>query len=77
MQRHTIQPQDVLIVVGELGMVVVVRFDGVRLQMSMSGRTGMVGVSLMHVLRRHRCERDVRRQDQADNDAAEGRRHVR
>lgn len=54
MQRHTIQPDDVLIVVGELGMVVVVRFDRVRLQMSMSGRTGMVGVSLMHVLRRHR-----------------------
>jgi hypothetical protein len=54
MQRHTIQPDDVLIVGGELGMVVVVRFDRVRLQMSMSGRTGMVGVGLMHVRRRHR-----------------------
>lgn len=72
-QGDTIQPDDVLIVVCQLGMVVIVRRNRVRLQVSVDSRAGMVSVGLVHMLRRHRRrEGDVGRQYQADNGPAEG-----
>ena len=55
-----------LIVVRELGVVAIVGRSRVWLQMPMRSRPGMVGVSLMDMLRRQRRQGEVRHQNQAE-----------
>jgi hypothetical protein len=75
-EHNAIEQDDVLIVVRELGVVAIVRRSRVWLQMPMRGRPGMVGVSLMDMLRRQRRQGEIRHQDRADDGAAEGRLHL-
>ena len=71
LQGDAVQPDDVLIVVCELGMVAIVRRHRVRLQVPVNGRAGMVSVGLVHVLWRHRRrEGEVGRQYEADSGPA-------
>ena len=74
---YAVQPNNVIVVVGELRMVWSMRTGDVRLQVPVDGGVGMVGVGLVCMLRRyHRRERDVGRQYQADDSPAERARHV-
>ena len=71
-QGDAIQPDDVLIVVGQRGMVAVVQRDRVRLKVTMNRRVGMVGVGLVHMLRRDgRRKGERRHQGQRDKRSAE------
>lgn len=77
-QGDAIQPDNVIVVVSQLSMVPVMRPDRVRLQMPMDGRVGMVGIRLVRVLRRDRCQQgNVGRQNQGYKGAAEWKPHAR
>ena len=71
-QGDAIQPDDMLIVVGQRGMVLIVGGDRVRLKMAVDRGVGMVGVGLVHMLRRNRPREGERwRQNQSDNRSAD------
>jgi hypothetical protein len=72
MQRNAIQPDDVFILVCQLGVIFVVVRNRMRQQVPVRSRPRMVGVSLMDMLRRQRRESNVRRQDEAESNPAEG-----
>lgn len=74
--HNAVEPDDVFIVVCELGVVAIVGRRRVWLQMPMRCRPGMVCVSLVYVLRRQPGQAEVRHQNQAENHPTEGRRHV-
>ena len=75
-KQDAIEPDDVLVVVRELGVVEIVRRRRVCLQMPMHRRPGMVGVSLMYVLRRQPGQAEVRHENQAENHPTDGTPHV-
>ena len=64
------------IVAGELSFVVIVRPDGVRVEVPMDHRMRVLSVGLVQVLLgNNRRDGDVGRQDHADNDPTDTRGH--
>ena len=61
-----VEPNDMAIIVGQLGMVVIVSPGVMGLEMSMNRRVRVIGIGFVHVLRRdRRRKRDERHQNQA------------
>jgi hypothetical protein len=68
MDRRVIQPDDMLVVVRQLRVVVIVFVRMMRRQMSVRGRMWMIRVGFVDVSRSERQQRgDVRQKDQADD----------
>lgn len=77
MQGDLVQPDDMRVIVRQLSMVAIVRVTGVRLEMAMNFRAGVVSVRLVHVLRGNACrEGQARCQKERDSDATEGTCHL-
>jgi hypothetical protein len=76
MEYDAIEPDHVVVVVRELRVIAVVGRRRVWLQMPMRGRVGMVGISLVDMLRRQRRQGEIWHQNQADDGAAEGTLHL-
>ena len=70
------QPDDVLLVMSDFGAVVIVRFELVRLEMSVNEGVRVIGVGLVEVLLRHRRGTDKpRHKGESDNGAPGPGRH--
>jgi hypothetical protein len=71
-----IQPDDVLLVMSDFGAVMIVRFELVRLEMSVNERMRVIGVGLVEVLHWHRGGRGKpRHKGESDEGAPEPGRH--
>jgi len=66
------QPDDAVLVMGDFGAVVIVRFELVRLDMSVNERMWVIGVDLVQVLPRHRGGTDEPRHQGESRDGAPG-----
>lgn len=73
-----LQPDDMIVIVGERRVLVVMRAWCVRLDVPMDGLLGMVGIGFVNVFGYdNRREGETRRHNEADKGAAERGSHVR